>query len=122
MPRWLGRLNRRAFNSRALARGTWPVLRHVGRVSGRTFRTPVGAVPVEGGYVINIVYGRRTDWLRNVLAAGECVLEVDGQERACVRPRIVALADVGRVGPVERSLRITEGLRLDVVGGAASPG
>jgi len=119
MPRWLARFNRRVLNPRNLERGAWPVLRHVGRVSGTAYRTPVGVVPVDGGFVINLVYGRRTEWLRNVLAAGEGVIELEGRELACVRPRVVALAELGLGGAVERGFRISEGLRLDLAGGVS---
>ena len=44
------------------------VIRHRGRRTGRTYETPVWAVPTEDGFVIAIVYGAGTDWLKNVLA------------------------------------------------------
>lgn len=117
MPRWLARFNRRVLNPRNVEQRTWPVLRHVGRVSGVTYRTPVGIIPVTGGVVINLVYGRRTEWLRNVLVAGGCVLESDGAEEPLTNPRVVLLDELGhlgiRRGPTERLFRITEAVRLD---------
>ncbi|MFC3518336.1 nitroreductase family deazaflavin-dependent oxidoreductase [Streptomonospora nanhaiensis] len=89
MPRWWVHLNRRVFNPRAIASGKWPVLVHVGRVSGATYRTPLDACPVEGGYLFVPVYGARSDWVRNVLAAGGARLRVDGREVALTAPRIV---------------------------------
>lgn len=116
MPRWVARVNRRFLNPRALEQGSWPVLRHVGRVSGRDYRTPLGAMPVEGGFVVNLVYGRSTEWLRNVLAAGQCVLEIDGREERLTDPRIVPLTELAHLGHhpgrTERALRITEALLL----------
>ncbi|GAB1511362.1 PNPOx family protein [Actinophytocola sp. KF-1] len=50
----------------AAAAGKRPVLTHVGRRSGRTYRTPLDAHPVEGGYVFVLVYGPGSDWARNV--------------------------------------------------------
>lgn len=116
MPRWVARLNRSVMNPRALEQGTWPVLHHTGRVSGRAYRTPIGAYRVEDGYLVNIVYGRSTDWLRNVLAAGGCALEIDGELVPLERPRIVHLDEVEHLGAtrghLERTLRITEALHL----------
>lgn len=50
-----------------MRRGARPVLTHVGRTSGKTYRTPLDAHRVEGGYVFILVYGPRSDWVRNVL-------------------------------------------------------
>ncbi|MCD2106479.1 hypothetical protein O4214_16775 [Rhodococcus erythropolis] len=51
MPRWWGHVNKRVFNPRAISSGKRPVLTHVGRTSGTTYRTPLDAYPVDGGYV-----------------------------------------------------------------------
>jgi hypothetical protein len=51
MPRWWGQINKRVFNPRAIAGGKWPVLTHLGRVSGAMYRTPLDAHPVDGGYL-----------------------------------------------------------------------
>lgn len=42
------------------------VIRHRGRTTGRTCETPVWAAPTEDGFVIGVVYGPRTDGLRNL--------------------------------------------------------
>jgi deazaflavin-dependent oxidoreductase (nitroreductase family) len=78
MPLWWGQINKRVFNPRAVRNGKWQVIEHVGRSSGRTHRTPLEAHRVADGYVFVLVYGSRSDWVRNVLAAGSAVLEVDG--------------------------------------------
>ncbi|MGF1595335.1 MAG: nitroreductase/quinone reductase family protein [Acidimicrobiales bacterium] len=59
--------------------GNRPVIRHVGRSSGRPYRTPLEALPVDGGFIFTLVYGSRSDWVQNVLAAGEATLEVEGK-------------------------------------------
>ncbi|WP_067168700.1 nitroreductase family deazaflavin-dependent oxidoreductase [Microtetraspora niveoalba] len=122
MPRWWGHVNKRVFNPRAVASGTWPVLTHVGRVSGTTYRTPLDAHPVDGGYLFVLVYGSRSDWVRNVLAAGGARLRVDGREVELTAPRLIgedeafrALAD--EVPRPPRLLRITEFLRMDLAAG-----
>jgi deazaflavin-dependent oxidoreductase (nitroreductase family) len=119
MPGWWGRINKRLFNPRAVASGAWPVLTHVGRSSGATYRTPLDAHPVDGGYVFVLVYGSGADWVQNVLAAGRAQLDVDGEEVDLVAPRVIdadeafaAVAD--DVAHPPRLLRIREFLRMDV--------
>ncbi|MDP8927011.1 MAG: nitroreductase family deazaflavin-dependent oxidoreductase [Actinomycetota bacterium] len=122
MPRWWGHINKRVFNPRAIAGGKWPVLTHVGRASGVTYRTPLDAHPVDGGYLFVLVYGSGSDWVQNVLAAGRARLRVDGREVDLTAPRIVgegeafqALSD--EVARPPRVLRIAEFLRMDLVAG-----
>ena len=76
------------------------VIRHRGRVSGRSYETPVGAEPVDDGFVIALVYGSRTSWLRNVLAAGSATIVHDGQAYAVDQPEIVPMQR--RPGPLQR--------------------
>lgn len=120
MPRWWGHVNKRLFNPRAVASGKWAVLEHVGRRSGTTYRTPMDAQPVDGGYLVLLVYGAGCDWARNVLAAGRARLHVDGRELELTAPRVVgeeeafaALPDDVRRPP--KLLRITEFMRMDLV-------
>jgi deazaflavin-dependent oxidoreductase (nitroreductase family) len=119
MPRWWTRINKRVFNPMELRRGVRPVLTHVGRSSGTTYRTPLDAHPVEGGYVFVLVYGSRSDWVRNTLAAGHARLTVDGQDVELTAPRVIA-ADAAwqaigdGVKRPPRALRISEYLRMDL--------
>jgi deazaflavin-dependent oxidoreductase (nitroreductase family) len=55
------------------------VIRHRGRRTGRSYQTPVWAVPTEDGFVIAIVYGSGTDWLKNVLASGAAAIVHQGE-------------------------------------------
>lgn len=119
MPRWWGHVNKRVFNPRALAGGKWPVLTHVGRTSGATYRTPLDAYPVEGGYLFVLVYGSRADWVQNVLAAGSARLRVDGTEIELTAPRLVGESEAFRALPDDAArppklLRINEFLRMDL--------
>ncbi|WP_283135893.1 nitroreductase family deazaflavin-dependent oxidoreductase [Rhizohabitans arisaemae] len=122
MPKWWGHVNKTVFNPRAIAGGKWPVLIHVGRVSGVTYRTPLDAYPVDGGYLFVLVYGSRSDWVRNVLAADGARLRVDGREVRLVYPRLVGEDEAFQAMPKEAArppkvLRITEFLRMDLVEG-----
>ena len=69
-------------------------LEHVGRRSGRAYSTPVVAQRVEEGFAIPLPYGTDVDWLRNLLAAGKAVLEVDGVRHAVSDPRVVDTAEL----------------------------
>ena len=89
MPLWWGQINKRVFNPRALRSDKWQVIHHRGRSSGREFRTPLEAVPVDGGYVMTLVYCSRSDWVQNVLAAGSAKLEVDGKLVAVTDPELL---------------------------------
>lgn len=118
MPRWWAKINKRVFNPAELRRGKRPVLTHVGRSSGKTYRTPLDAHHVADGYVFVLVYGSESDWVRNVLAAGRATVTIGGEDIELVNPRIIgedeamaAVADSVRRPPP--ALRISEYLRMD---------
>ncbi|MGW4243011.1 nitroreductase family deazaflavin-dependent oxidoreductase [Nocardia sp. NPDC004722] len=119
MPKWWGHVNRQIFNPRALAGGRWPVLTHTGRTSGTTYRTPLDAYPVDGGYLFILVYGSRSDWVRNVLASGYARLRIDGRDLELDTPRLIdksqALQALPEKAHPPRLLRITEFLRMDLI-------
>jgi len=98
-PRWLAKVNRRVFNPIEIRRGVRPVLVHVGRSSGATYRTPLDAHPVPDGYVFVPNYGPRSDWVRNVLAAGTADLRIDGEEIELGSPRMVRKGDIWSLLP-----------------------
>ncbi|MBS3939358.1 MAG: nitroreductase family deazaflavin-dependent oxidoreductase [Actinobacteria bacterium] len=82
---------------------TYAVVEHVGRRSGRGYRTPVGAVPTPDGFVVGLPYGPGADWVRNVLAAGGATVEHDGRAVTVVRPELTDRAAVtGHFGAAER--------------------
>jgi deazaflavin-dependent oxidoreductase (nitroreductase family) len=91
-PRSIARFNRRFTNKLALrVAGYLPgfgVLNHVGRRSGRNYRTPVNVFPADGGYIIALTYGSESDWVKNVLAAGSCELQTRGRRVHLIGPRI----------------------------------
>ena len=56
--------------------------------------------------------GAETNWVRNVLAAGECGIRWKGQEYLVNRPELVRPALVlPRVGPIQRA--ILRGIGID---------
>lgn len=66
----------RRFASRTPSFG---VIVHRGRKSGRVYRTPVNVFRVPDGFVIALTYGRESEWVKNVLAAGGAELEASGR-------------------------------------------
>lgn len=69
------RMNRRILNPRALKKAGQPgsgpsVIRHVGRVSGTSYETPVVLIEADTGFVVVLPYGASPDWLKNIRVAG----------------------------------------------------
>ena len=71
------------------------IIHHRGRRTGRSYETPVGVVP-EGPdtFLIILPYGPRTQWLRNVLAAGEATLVTEGETVQVDRPTLIPTGEV----------------------------
>jgi deazaflavin-dependent oxidoreductase (nitroreductase family) len=65
------------------------VVVHSGRRSGRTYTTPVNVFIRDEWAVFALTYGPETDWVRNVLAAGECQLLTRGHQLHLTLPRLV---------------------------------
>jgi deazaflavin-dependent oxidoreductase (nitroreductase family) len=63
------------------------IVTHVGRRSGRTYRTPVNVFRDGNRYVFALTYGADSDWVRNVVAAGGCEIETRGKSVALSEPR-----------------------------------
>jgi deazaflavin-dependent oxidoreductase (nitroreductase family) len=118
-PRWLARLNKRVFNPRQVGAGKYSILTHAGRKSGATYRTPMDAFPTRTGFVLVVRYGPRSDWVRNVLAAGRATLRVDGEDQALTSPRLVgadeALDALVADGPPKDFLRAEDFLLMERV-------
>ena len=51
------------------------IVTHVGRRSGRTYRTPVNVFRQGDGFLFALMYGADSDWVRNVIATGGCRIE-----------------------------------------------
>jgi deazaflavin-dependent oxidoreductase (nitroreductase family) len=65
------------------------ILTHVGRKSGKLYRMPVNVFRAPEGFLIALTYGRDSEWVKNVLAAGGCELETRGVRYQLVAPTIV---------------------------------
>ena len=83
----------------------WGVLHHVGRSSGTRYATPIVARRIPGGFIIPLPFGERTQWLRNLLAAGSATIRWNGRDFQVAEPRVVELDDVRTsFRPVERAI------------------
>ncbi len=102
LPRDIAYFNRRVTN-RAAQSITPPwlpglgTLQHIGRESGRRYRTPLLVFPTRDGFVILIGYGLESDWLKNVLAGGATALEKRNKAVPLVDPRICSKADAANL-------------------------
>ena len=93
LPRSLARFNLRVTNP-VLSRvaGHLPgfaILTHVGRRSGTTFNVPVNIFRHDDRHVIALTYGRESQWVRNVVAAGGCEVLTRGRRVRLTDPEIV---------------------------------
>ena len=52
-------------------------------------------MPVDDGFIVMLVYGSRSDWVRNVLAAGAAT-EIDGDAVDVVDPKLIDLDEAYR--------------------------
>jgi deazaflavin-dependent oxidoreductase (nitroreductase family) len=87
------------------------VLQHRGRRSGKAFRTPVVVRPIEDGFIVPMPWGERTDWYRNVRAAGECVIRWKGRDYPLAQPEVLdATAAHAAFGPVEQAALVRFGI------------
>jgi len=62
---------------------------HVGRKTGRLYRTPVLVFRSGDEYVFALIYGAQSEWVRNVFAAGGGTLETKGRTIRLMSPRLV---------------------------------
>lgn len=69
------------------------VVRHVGRRTGRTYQTPVIAARHDGSFLIALPYGRRTDWLKNVLDKGSATIVTNGHAYEVDRPEVIPMTE-----------------------------
>jgi len=53
------------------------LLHHVGRRSGKAYSTPLTAHRSEDTIIVPLPYGTEVDWLRNLQAAGQGVVELE---------------------------------------------
>jgi deazaflavin-dependent oxidoreductase (nitroreductase family) len=102
------------------------VVLHVGRRSGRRYRTPVNVFRTPNGYLLALTYGSGAEWVKNVVAANGCELVTRGKTIRLGSPRLFRDDRHTRVPiPVRVILRLTrvsEFLELDLDAAPLAPG
>jgi deazaflavin-dependent oxidoreductase (nitroreductase family) len=92
VPRSVARFNKRVTNPIQLSWAPylppWAVIDHVGRRSGRRYATPVIGSVHDGTLYVAVLYGERSDWVRNVLAAEGGHVRRAGRSFRLGEPRI----------------------------------
>jgi deazaflavin-dependent oxidoreductase (nitroreductase family) len=94
------------------------ILTYPGRKSGKVYRTPMNVFRRGDGYVFALTYGSDVDWVKNVVAAGECGLRTLGRDTRLVEPKLF-------VDPKQRQMplpirfflrfnRVTEFMRMRI--------
>lgn len=117
MANFMRTVNKHVFNPREIRKGDRPRLVHVGRSSGNVYRTPLDAHEVEGGFIFVMVYGPRSDWVRNILAAGKATLEIGRETIELESPRVVGRDEVpATVYEPPGLLNVTDYLWMDRIG------
>jgi deazaflavin-dependent oxidoreductase (nitroreductase family) len=91
--RWLAKINI-AFTNRitSLFAGWLPgfgILTHVGRTSGKVYRTPVNVFRTSNGFIIALTYSSHSEWVKNVLATAGCELKTRGKRYQLSTPKVV---------------------------------
>jgi deazaflavin-dependent oxidoreductase (nitroreductase family) len=81
------------------------VIHHVGRRSGTPYATPVIAHQTNHDVIIPLPYGTDVDWLRNLLAAGQGIVDLEGRSLTVDEPAVVDIDDV--IGLLPASMVLT---------------
>jgi deazaflavin-dependent oxidoreductase (nitroreductase family) len=71
----------------------WGILEHRGRTSGRVYRIPVVSQRTTEGFLIPVPFGERTQWVRNLVAAGGGTLHWKGADHRIVDPEVIPAAE-----------------------------
>ena len=91
--RWLAKINIAVTNRiTGLFAGWLPgfgILTHLGRKSGKVYRTPINVFRASKGFIIALTYSSQSEWVKNVLAAGGCELKTRGKKYQLSAPNVV---------------------------------
>jgi len=97
LPQWLARFNRHVTNPIQRMWAGWAptfgILEHVGRKSGKPYRTPLTVFSTDDGVAILLTYGPNRDWLKNITASGGAHMKRYGKTFELTDPRVVSKAE-----------------------------
>ena len=109
IPMRVAKFNKYVTNKLFLIFAGWlasfAIVHHKGRRSGHSYRTPVLVFPTENGFLFAITYGRRVDWVRNIMAHDGEVLEYKSEKIPFTGVRLVSYDEGLFPRWVSRSLR-----------------
>lgn len=98
------------------------VIIHRGRTSGNEYRTPVNCWIDDRAAIVALTYGRGTDWLKNLTAAGGGTVVARGRSHRVGSPELIGMEGMARMPRVARRvlglIDVTEFAELPLV----SPG
>lgn len=66
----------------------------MGRTSGAAYTVPVAVVPTPTAFIIGLPWGPKTNWARNVIAAGGCTVTWRGNDYECSEPVVLSKQEV----------------------------
>jgi len=100
--------------------GPFSIVHHLGRHSGRAYRTPVLASYIGETIIIPLSYGENVDWLRNILAQGGCEMLRKNKRIAVTNPQVIDSAAAYAILPEKRRklferFKLEKFLRLHVI-------
>ena len=100
LPQWLARFNRYVTNPIQRMWAGWApsmgILEHVGRKSGKPYRTPLNVFATDDGVAIMLTYGPDRDWLKNITAAGRARIRHRGKMIEFADPRVMPKAEAAQ--------------------------
>jgi deazaflavin-dependent oxidoreductase (nitroreductase family) len=101
------------------------ILTYRGRTTGRIYDLPINLFQRGEHYIFVLTYGSESQWVKNVLAAGECQVRVQGRDVRLVEPELIVNPPwdlvPGLVRLIERLAGVTEFLRMRVAPTASAP-
>jgi deazaflavin-dependent oxidoreductase (nitroreductase family) len=98
LPQRLARFNRHVTNPIQRMWAGWApsfaIIEHVGRRSGKAYRTPVNAFTADvggkPGVAVFLTYGPDRDWLKNLKAAGSGKMRRNGKTFSIADPQVLS--------------------------------
>lgn len=92
LPYWVGhfnmRITNRVMNRLAPRLPGFGVIIHTGRVTNRTYYTPVNVFRRADHFIVALTYSQNADWVKNVLESGGCKMVTRGQLWRLTNPQI----------------------------------
>jgi len=90
--RWLAKFNILVTNRITGVFAGWlpgfGIVTHVGRKSGRIYRTPINVFRSGDGFIVALTYSSESEWVKNVLAKGGCELKTLGRKYQLSDPKV----------------------------------